>query len=400
MWRAALVFVCVLANTAHAGDDLAAHTIVFTRGTSLIKSDARGRNETELVKLPGPGTVRALRTDAAGKILLADIDGWWWWMRLDGSARSLAKLPCEPGPAQMSQSGKFVLCRGKSGSLVFNVRTGKITPLPVPAAGARLTGMGADLRLVWADAAGIWSAVPPHRRQPRKVAPQPPLRSLLPSPDGTRAVGVYPGEVFENAHAKKQADMLMVFALDGIAARRKTFQNGVPVEWSHDSRWVLIQDGASACIMLAVGGQYKCWRGYTAQAIAPDGSYALVLGSRRADTDEDQSSKRDKKSSKKSKDKSDRKSKGKSKNKSKSKKSKSDRKSKRNAADEQKDREPSELPGDAHGDDPAATDDVPVPPPHGTRSLYRAELSGAYTKPPVLVARDVDGAAVWLPPAR
>src|SRR5690606_17884240 len=146
--------------------------------------------------------------------------------------------------------GQYVLCRGNAGSLVYNFRTGKITPIAVPALGARLTGTGADLRIVWADTAGVWSAVPPHRKQPKKVAPEAPLRSFLPSPDGTHALGVYATEVFEGPRTKKPGESLMVFALDGIGARRKAIENGVPVEWSHDSRWVLVQDRSSACIML------------------------------------------------------------------------------------------------------------------------------------------------------
>jgi hypothetical protein len=53
--------------------------------------------------------------------------------------------------------------------------------------------------------------------------------------------------------------------------------------------------------------------------------------------------------------------------------------------------------GDAEGGEPMPVDDVAVPPPVGPRSLYRAALEGAYTKSPGLVARVVDGAAVWIP---
>lgn len=359
-----------------ADDDLGAHTIVFTRNGKLIKSDARGRNETELLTLPTTKKVRALRSDAAGKILLADIGGTWSWMPLDGSSSTLTDLPCEAGPASLSQDGTYVLCRGRSGTIVCNLKSGKITPLDVLTAGARLTGVGSDLRLIWADAQGVWNAVPPQKKLPKKVAPQTPVRHLLASPDGTHAVGVYTDEVFEGPKRRKTADVLMVFALDGTAARRKAIQNGVPIEWSHDSKWVLIQDGSSACVMLAVGGQYKCWRGYTAQSLSPDGRYALLLGNRQAPREETSSKKK--------------------------KKGKKEKKGKRKGKAAAKATEPEEempenepLPGDEHGDEP--TDDVPVPLPTGPLSLYRAELDGAFTKSPPLVARDVDGAAVWIP---
>jgi hypothetical protein len=133
---------------------------------------------------------------------------------------------------------------------------------------------------------------------------------------------------------------------------------------------VLLQDRASACIMLVAGGQYKCWRGYTAASISPDGRYALLLGNRASD--------KDKKSDKKS-----------------------DRKSKKKKKEpEPEPEEDAEAEGDEHVDEPVAVDDVAVAPPSGPVSLYRAQLEGAYTKSPALVARVVEGAAVWVPSAR
>jgi hypothetical protein len=361
-------------TTAHAGEDpLIGRSLVFTRAGKLYKADARGRGETELATITGKRTVRVLRTDSLGKVLLADVGGTWAWMPLDGSAKTLTDLPCEAGPAQLSVDGTYVLCRAKTGSLVVNLKSGKQTPLDVPTTGTRLVGSGSELRLVWADAQGVWNAVPPQRKIVKKVAPEAPLRAFSPSPDGTRALGVYADEVFESKTQKKPADVLMMFALDGTAARRKAIQSAIPVEWSHDSKWVLVQDPRSACIMLAIGGQYKCWRGYTAQSITSDGKYALVLGNR------DRGSKSDKKDKKK--------------------KKKAKAEKKQRDADEETSEvsdEP-EQEGDEHGDEPVAEDEVAVPPPSGPVALYRAELDGPYTKSPQLVTRDVDGAAVWLP---
>ena len=357
-----------LARSAAADDDFTNTIVVFARGGALIKSDGKGRNETELVALPDNANVRALRTDANGTILLADIAGTWSWMKLDGAANALTPLPCDAGPAQLSQDGRYVLCRAKTGaSLVVNLVTGKLTPLGVPTLGARLIGTSGNVRkLVWADKGAIWAAMAPRLVGAAKVAKQAPLRGLLPSPDGTHAVGIYEDEVFESPKVKKTAEVLTVFALDGEGARRKAIQNGVPVDWSHDSKWILVQDGSSACVMLVAGGQYKCWRGYTAQSISPDGSYALMLGNRSSD--------KDRKSDKKKK-----------------------RKKKERERDDDEVANGGELEGDQHGDEPMPIDDVPVPPPGGPVSLYRAALTGAYTKSPALIARVVDGAAVWVP---
>lgn len=362
-----VVLVALLTTAAHAEDDPANRTIIFARGDKLIKADGRGKNESELATLPAKAQVRALRVDAAGKVLLADVGGTWSWMKLDGSASSLTALPCDPGPAHVTEDAMYVLCRKNNASLVVNLTNGRLTPLPIATAGARLVGTGAERKLIWADDQSVWSATPPKLKPTSKVAPEAPLRGLLPSPDGSHAVGTYKGEVFENVKKKTEGEVLMVFALDGQAARRKAIQAGVPIEWSHDSKWVLVQDGANACIMLAAGGQYKCWKGYTAAAISPDGKYALVLGNRHSDEDSDKKSK-------------------------KSKKSKSDKKKKEPAPEPVA--EPTE---DVEGEGDMPTDDVPVAPPSGALSLYRAQLEGAYTTTPQLVTRVVDGAAVFVP---
>jgi len=213
-------------------------------------------------------------------------------------------------------------------------------------------------------------------------------------------VGVYEDAVHESAKVTKPAEMLMGFGLDGQGARRKTVRASVPVEWSFDNQWVLVQDGSSACITRATGGEYKCWRGYTAVSLAPDGSYALLLGNRDQPPEPTKSESKSKSKSKSKK----------SKSKSKSKKSKS-RSSARSSPspvfafpDDSPDGSPVD-PFDEPADEPEQRgtsedmpiDDVAVPPPSGPLALYRAKLGGAFTETPALVVRVVDGAAVWIP---
>jgi hypothetical protein len=225
----------------------------------------------------------------------------------------------------------------------------------LPAPGARIAGGAADRKLVWADKDGVWTAPPGAPKQAKKVAPDAPLRSFLPSPDGARAVGVYSDEVFVDVRHKQTKEVLEGFALDGEGARRKAIKAGVPVEWSHDSQWVLVQDGASACLMHATGGEYKCWRGYTAGSISPDGKFALVFGNR-------------------------------------------DGSKKQSPAKGKKDVKKDEPPAEGEDSDEAPPDDVAVAPPSGPLALYRARLEGsAFTETPALVTKVVDGAAVWVP---
>ena len=345
-----LAGLLAIAPAAHADDeDYGGGYVIYVRGSSLYKADPRGRGETELAKLPDKVTVRALRTDASGQVLLADLGGTWSWMPLDGSTTTLSALPCADGPAQLAEDTGCVLCRAQKGSMLVHLATGKTYPYDIPPAGARISGPAGAHKLVWADGNGVWTAPPGEPKKATKVAPDAPLRGFLPSPDGTRALGIYPDQIYTDTHHTKPADVLMTFQLDGQGARRKAIANAVPVEWSHDSQWVLVQDGASACILRAGGGEYKCWKGYTAASIAPDGKFGLVLGNR----------------------------------------------------DGSKKQTPAKAPaGEGEGEDAEAPPpaDVYVAPPSGPLALYRVKLEGSpYTESPVLVTKNIDGAAVWVP---
>ncbi|HEU0029749.1 MAG TPA: hypothetical protein VFQ53_03880 [Kofleriaceae bacterium] len=359
--KLSLALVGLLASSAFAGTaELDRASVIYVRGTTLYRSDGRGKNESELAALPAKATVRALRTDAAGTVLLADLAGKWSWMPLDGSAKTLAELPCGDGPASLQDDGSAVVCRAKqgTGSVVIQLKSGKQTAVAVPAAGARLFGTATARKLVWADKTGIWGAPPEELAKKTQLAPEAPLRSFVPSLDGTRAVGVYNDYIFEG-RKKVPAEVLVTFALDGKGARRKGIRHGVPLDWSHDNQYVLVQEGAKACLMRANGGQYKCWRGFTAVSLAPDGSYALVLGGSRPSAPP--------------------------------KKQKPAKRPAPKPGDE-----PQNEPEDPGSEDPA-DDDVAVAPPSGPLSLYRAKLDGPYDTPPELVTKNVDGAAVWVP---
>ncbi|MFT3696392.1 MAG: hypothetical protein QM831_24845 [Kofleriaceae bacterium] len=359
-----VAILLLIATTAFADDEFGGATVIFARDKSLYRVDPKGKTETEIATLDAKKRVRAMQTDAAGKTLLVDLEGSWAWMPLDGSAKSLTPLACGDGPAQLAEDGTCVLCRGKGGSQIINLASQKT--LAIDQAGARVVGMGADRKLVWADKDGVWSAPPGNRKQAKKVAPEAPLRSFLPSPDGSRAVGVYADEVYTDAHHKKPMDVLMGFQLDGEGARRKGIKAGVPIVWSHDSQWVLVQNGGEACLQHATGGEYKCWKGYTAASISADGKYGLFLGNRDGSKKQTPEKKPDPK-----------------------------KKPAKKAPDPEPTQDSTEEP---EGEDGAPQDDVPVPPPSGPLSLYRAKLEGsAFTETPALVTKNIDGAAVWVP---
>lgn len=362
----ALVIAGLVAITtpALAADDFAGATIIFARGGSLYRVDPTGKNETEIAQLDSKKLVRKLATDANGKVLLADIDGAWQWMPLDGSAKTLTPLACGDGPAELSQDGTVVVCRSTAGGTqVINLENARTLAIEQP--GGHVTGIGAERTLVWTDKDGIWAALHGNQKAAKKVAPEAPLRNFLPSPDGSRAVGVYSDEVYVDVHHKKPAEVLMGFQLDGTAARRKAIKMGVPLEWSHDGEWVLVQNGGEACLMHATGGEYKCWKGYTAASISSDGKFGVFLGNRDGSHRQTPAAKPKAK-------------KGKTK-------------------PPEKTVEPADEPEtEAGSGDP--NDDVAVPPPSGPLSLFRARLEGsAFTESPALIVKVVDGAAVWVP---
>jgi hypothetical protein len=382
-------------RSARADDDFAGATVIFARGSSLFQVDARGRSETEIAQLPAKITPRALRSDAGGTVLLADLAGKWAWMPLDGSTKSLTELPCADGPAQLAEDGSSVLCRSArtaNRSILVELPHGpgaaaRTVALDIPPGGARIVGTGAERALVWADAAGVWTAPAGDPKHKTRVAPDPPLRGFLPSPDGERAIGVFADQMFTDVRHTKAAELLMTLQLDNHGARRKAIRDGVAVEWSHDAQWVLVQDGGSACIMRASGGQYKCWRGYTAASLSSDGRWGLALGNRDGSKKQPAAKPAARPA-------------GKPAATAKPPPPRPDPVPADPRGDKPWDRldEPSDEPeGPDAGDAPPANDDVSVAPPSGPQSLYRLRLEGAFTDRPTLLVKVVDGAAVWIP---
>jgi hypothetical protein len=124
---------------------------------------------------------------------------------------------------------------------------------------------GADI--LFADGDATWVMAADGRGRPRQVAPHRPASHLLPSPDGTRAVGRYLTPVGIGVFG---------FRLDGQGARRKLGGDAVPAVWSADSQWVLLQSEAYVCVVRAVGGEQMCWDGYVGLAFAPDSQHVLL----------------------------------------------------------------------------------------------------------------------------
>jgi hypothetical protein len=224
--RAVAVAVLVAATPPIAAadpkpDPLLDVTVVFANAGSLWKTNARGKGKAvEIAVLPA-GDVRALRTDANARVLIADVGGVWHWMPLDGTARALTKLPCGAGPATIVADGGCVTCATETGEVaIVPLATGKRMARAVSADGAIVAGAGAGRELAFSDGGKLWRAPVGDLKKKRVVAPEAPLRHLSISPDGTRAVGVYAGSFYQNAKATEPAESLDSYADDGTAARR------------------------------------------------------------------------------------------------------------------------------------------------------------------------------------
>ncbi len=206
-----------------------------------------------------PGLVRRLSAAADGSALLVDLGGNAAWVDLaGGKAAAPVFLPCSAG--RLAADGGRVLCgarRGK-GSVAYRMRP-QLGSAALEQLSPERTALTAGDHLVSEKDGAL-------RDQDKLLAPHAPLDRLSVSPDGARAVGRY---------QDGDGDALFGFRLDGRAARRKLIQ-GAPIGWSADSVWLAVDGEDTACVLRAVGGEYKCWDHFRALAISADGNRALL----------------------------------------------------------------------------------------------------------------------------
>ncbi|MCG8416573.1 MAG: hypothetical protein MJE77_01365 [Proteobacteria bacterium] len=253
------------------GDHLVTRITVSSRGDLVLIETDRGVHWAGLVRsnsrhaaFPGQDdpavggpTASAVRTSRGAEVPSGLQDG----------KSHMTELPACAGRAYWAPDGRSVACFDSKRNIVVHRLTATVqTAIHSTARGPHLAFLDSD-RLVVSDLRGLWavSIDRPHDRT--LLAPHVPDGDMLVSPDGSRAVAVV-GEGEKNA--------LYVFRLDGKGIKRRLLAGAVPVEWSRNSEWVLAQMGRRACMVRARGGQYKCWRGFRAVAIAPDGSHILM----------------------------------------------------------------------------------------------------------------------------
>lgn len=213
-----------------------------------------------------PSLVRRLSAADDGSALLIDLGANAAWIDLaGGEAAAPVFLPCASG--RLAPDGGRVLCgaRRGTGSVAYRMRP-QLGSAALEQLSPERTALAAGDRLVSEKDGALREQAQGERPADRVVAPHAPLDRLSVSPDGARAVGRY---------QDGDGDALFGFRLDGRAARRKLI-TGTPVAWSADSAWLAVDGEEAACVLRAVGGEYKCWDQFRALAVSADGSLALL----------------------------------------------------------------------------------------------------------------------------
>jgi len=310
----------VLAGAAHA--DSAPGTIVFTRFGSVYERPADGGGDiAQIAGLPDDASeVKFVEATRDGKLIVLDMASYSIWLASSGADRPIHVQggPCT-GRARPAPAGDLVVCTTADGPSLLAAVGNKASPLTGTLDEVQFRGpTGAEL-VALADE----GVVGLDRKKPddREVLAKPGARShLLVAPDGDLAVAVFG----EGAEGRVRS-----FVLDGKGTSRQLGGPGTPTLWSWDSTWVMFQEGdiknapapgqgdeglleaspdpwllgapgqgqkrstpkrpggkraapqpppptTRLCVARAIGGEVKCWDGFTGMAFSPDSTLVLL----------------------------------------------------------------------------------------------------------------------------
>lgn len=265
------VAVAVIGALSTAAAAEPSGTIVYSRSGVLHQRSAADSNDArELGPMFSDGAaLDTLIAAPRGTLFIAGSKGRYRQAALPSAGAALSPVPllCWTTP-RLSADGQTVVCGSGSGA----------TLVAELAARRRWLVRGEGARAGWLSAAraavviaGEAIVAQGATGAARTLAPHAPTGTLSVSPTGDRAVGVY------GADGDDDEPRLQTFLLDGTAVRRTLMRHAEPIAWSTNGRWLLVQQGREACLIRAVGGQYKCWNRYQAVAISPAGDYALLV---------------------------------------------------------------------------------------------------------------------------
>jgi hypothetical protein len=244
--------------------------VVFGRHGGLWAIGAEGGGEPVTVATaanPAPA-LQSVVVAPTGLVVARAEDGSAWWTQLRlGAIRRLARARGCVGLAIVAPTGDRFACRADGTSMLVQPTTWRAQTAAIE---GELGGVTLSGELVVATDDAIYGATIAAPADRRQLAPHRPSGAWLAAPGGQRAAGVYADP------APDPNGGLYQFALDGKAARRRLAADAIPIAWSSDAEWLLLQSPDSACFVRAVGGEYQCWDGFRAVAVSPDDGYVLL----------------------------------------------------------------------------------------------------------------------------
>jgi len=262
-----LFLVAICASGAAQADSSA---LLFTqKGKLWVRANEKGAEPRPLMNISTKKTHSTeLRVNRSGSHGLAKTGDAWWWLDIENKKK--VELECLDTP-MLSTNGRCVLCRRSKQDYVLYIMGRKRRTLD-----RRNTGVMAFARAGKGDATITAVAGKLRRRafaakKAGKMVTSFAPESLSVAPDGKRGVGVF-------AKSDTRAGGLYSFRLDPSGAPRRLFRDSVAVAWSTNGEWLLVQADTSACLVRAVGGQYKCWDGFRAASLSGDGQDVYLIG--------------------------------------------------------------------------------------------------------------------------
>jgi hypothetical protein len=205
--------------------------VLFVRGDALftISGDGKG-GETELTKLPPEvGQVTSMEASPDGGLVVVRGDkGSAWWVNGETTWRT----GCA-GRARPSPTNECLVCETAGAVTLLGARNNFTVKLPGSYHDANFLGSARELAVLDADK-GVLGFGVKTPKDTRVLARPGATGYLLVSPDGSKAVAVY---------GRGKDSRVFGLVLDGEGIPRSLGGPAVPVVWSSDSTWALVEYG-------------------------------------------------------------------------------------------------------------------------------------------------------------
>ncbi len=231
---AALIGTGALAARAQSADkpaEPAPGRVLFVRGDALVSIPGDGKgSESELIKLPAEvGTVASMEASPDGGLVVVRGDKGSAWLVAGESAW---RTGCA-GRARPSPTNECLLCEAGGTITLLGAKQSFTVKLPGTWRDASFLGSARELAALDPDK-GVLGFGVQTPKDTRVLAKPGATGYLLIAPDGSKAVAVFGHGATSRVHG---------FVLDGEGVPRSLGGPAVPMVWSTDSTWVLIEYG-------------------------------------------------------------------------------------------------------------------------------------------------------------